>query len=62
VKAATYMQATIEELLEAVFSMLSASRLYKEDQLTLPVSVNRESREESSESAGKQLRVAEAGS
>jgi hypothetical protein len=33
--AAAYTHATIEELLEAVFSMRSLPRLYKEEQLRL---------------------------
>jgi hypothetical protein len=53
-KAVTNTQVIIQELLEEVFSMQPVSRLYNEDQLPLPVSLNTQSREESSESAGRQ--------
>jgi hypothetical protein len=49
--AATDTHATIEELLEAAFSVRSVTRLYVEDQLPLPVS-------QESLQAGSQLKVA----
>jgi hypothetical protein len=54
VMATTDMHATIEKLLESVFSVQSVSRLYNDDQLLLPVSLSQEFSESSRESAGRQ--------
>jgi hypothetical protein len=60
VKAATDTHATTEELLEAVFSVRSVLRLYNEGQLPLWASLS--SVRVDRGSAGRQLKVAEAGS